>query len=190
LFLFNKPFSEAHNATADVEATTRCFLELIRRKLFTAKELRVEPDYFETFKEINPQPFDLIGLKHINLKPLKFIMAIKKGKKKVKKKKSKEKKEDDDEEKPIIDIPEYKDPDIYTPKATLKICLATPITQKLTFTVEVMISARVEEIRQMIIDNHDGAIQDVTICLGSFEKSNELDPKKTLAEQGVVAEGD
>ena len=62
-FLFNKPFSEAHNATADVEATTRCFLELIRRKLFTAKELRVEPDYFETFKEINPQPFDLIGLK-------------------------------------------------------------------------------------------------------------------------------
>ena len=67
-FLFNKPFSEAHNATADVEATTRCFLELIRRKLFTAKELRVEPDYFETFKEINPQPFELIGLKHINLK--------------------------------------------------------------------------------------------------------------------------
>ena len=59
-------------------------------------------------------------------------MAIKKGKKKVKKKKSKEKKEDDDEEKPIIDIPEYKDPDIYTPKATLKICLATPITQKLS----------------------------------------------------------
>jgi len=67
-FLFNKPFSEAHNATADVEATTRCFLELIRRKLFTAKELKVEPDYFETFKEINPQPIELIGLKHINLK--------------------------------------------------------------------------------------------------------------------------
>ena len=67
-FLFSKPFSEAHNATADVEATTRCFLELIRRKLFTAKELKVEPDYFETFKEINPQPFELIGLKHINLK--------------------------------------------------------------------------------------------------------------------------
>ena len=28
--LFNQPFGEAHNATADVEATTRCFLELIR----------------------------------------------------------------------------------------------------------------------------------------------------------------
>ena len=67
-FLFSKPFSEAHNATADVEATTRCFLELIRRQLFTAKELNVEPSYFETFTEINPQPFELIGLKHVNLK--------------------------------------------------------------------------------------------------------------------------
>ena len=28
-FLFDKPFNEAHNATADVEATARCFLELI-----------------------------------------------------------------------------------------------------------------------------------------------------------------
>ena len=67
-FLFNKPFSEAHNATADVEATTRCFLELIRRKIFTARELQVEPDYFESFQKINPQTFELIGLKHTNLK--------------------------------------------------------------------------------------------------------------------------
>jgi DNA polymerase-3 subunit alpha len=33
-FFFNKAFGEAHNATADVEATTRCFLELIRRELY------------------------------------------------------------------------------------------------------------------------------------------------------------
>ena len=38
-FLFNEPFAEAHNATADVEATTRCFLELIRKEVFTAEEL-------------------------------------------------------------------------------------------------------------------------------------------------------
>ena len=67
-YLFQKPFSEAHNATADVEATTRCFLELIRRKVFTARELEVEPDYFEAFKEINSEPFQLIGLKHVSLK--------------------------------------------------------------------------------------------------------------------------
>jgi len=67
-FLFNEPFSEAHNATADVEATTRCFLELVRRNIFTAKELDVQPDYFENFSEKNPKEIQLIGLKHINLK--------------------------------------------------------------------------------------------------------------------------
>mgnify|MGYP000542500734 CR=1 FL=1 len=36
--LFSVPFDEAHNATADVEATTRCFLELIRLREFTKEE--------------------------------------------------------------------------------------------------------------------------------------------------------
>jgi len=67
-FLFGQPFAEAHNATADVEATTRCFLELIRRKEFTKEELDVQPDYFDNFSEANPKSIDLIGLKHINLK--------------------------------------------------------------------------------------------------------------------------
>lgn len=67
-FLFDATFAEAHNATADVEATTRCFLELVRRQIFTAEELDVQPDYFERFSEANPKPIELIGLKHINLK--------------------------------------------------------------------------------------------------------------------------
>ncbi|MBO3099138.1 DNA polymerase III subunit alpha [Gelidibacter pelagius] len=67
-FLFSTPFSEAHNATADVEATTRCFLELIRREEYTQEQLDVSPDYFENFKEANPATIQLIGLKHINLK--------------------------------------------------------------------------------------------------------------------------
>lgn len=67
-FLFNQPFAEAHNATADVEATTRCFLELIRREQYTLEQLDVQPDYFENFSEKNPAEIQLIGLKHINLK--------------------------------------------------------------------------------------------------------------------------
>ena len=67
-FLFNEPFEEAHNATADVEATTRCFFELIRRQEFTKEELDVQPDYFQKFSEANPKEIQLIGLKHINLK--------------------------------------------------------------------------------------------------------------------------
>lgn len=67
-FLFNVPFGEAHNATADVEATTRCFFELIRREVFTADELRVEMDYFNRFKTVHPGVIQPIGLVHVNLK--------------------------------------------------------------------------------------------------------------------------
>jgi DNA polymerase-3 subunit alpha len=67
-YLFNKPFAEAHNATADVEATTRCFFELIRTEIFTEKELQVDGDYFDKFKTQNPSTIQLIGLSHINLK--------------------------------------------------------------------------------------------------------------------------
>ena len=67
-FLFGEAFAEAHNATADVEATTRCFLELVRKQHYSIKELDVQPDYFEHFSEANPKEIELIGLKHINLK--------------------------------------------------------------------------------------------------------------------------
>lgn len=67
-FLFEVPFAEAHNATADVEATTRCFFELVRKEVFTKEELDVPADYFTNFREYNPGPIQLIGLKHINLK--------------------------------------------------------------------------------------------------------------------------
>ncbi|RCS28270.1 DNA polymerase III subunit alpha [Polaribacter sp. WD7] len=66
--LFEVGFGEAHNATADVEATTRCFLELIRLREFTKEELDVDADYFKNFSEANPKPIQVIGLKHINLK--------------------------------------------------------------------------------------------------------------------------
>ncbi|MES2545517.1 MAG: DNA polymerase III subunit alpha [Bacteroidota bacterium] len=67
-YLFNKPFAEAHNATADVEATTRCFLELIRRDVFTTEQLDVPAGYLQEFKNYNTGEIQLIGLKHINLK--------------------------------------------------------------------------------------------------------------------------
>ncbi|NMH87067.1 DNA polymerase III subunit alpha [Flavivirga algicola] len=67
-FLFKVPFAEAHNATADVEATTRCFFELIRLGEYTKEQLDVEPDYFQNFNEANPKEIELINLKHVNLK--------------------------------------------------------------------------------------------------------------------------
>ncbi|WP_010182838.1 DNA polymerase III subunit alpha [Aquimarina agarilytica] len=67
-YLFGTAFGDAHNATADVEATTRCFLELVRKQQYTIEQLGVDNQYYTRFKEANPEPFKLIGLKHINLK--------------------------------------------------------------------------------------------------------------------------
>lgn len=65
-FLFKEEFAEAHNASADVEATARCFLELIRQKVLSAHELEQDETYFNRFREENPNPIELIGL---NIKP-------------------------------------------------------------------------------------------------------------------------
>lgn len=67
-FLFQEPFAEAHNATADVEATTRCFLELIRRGHFTVEQLETEERLLDDYRAFNPAPIGSIGLKHLNLK--------------------------------------------------------------------------------------------------------------------------
>jgi DNA polymerase-3 subunit alpha len=66
-FLFQESFEEAHNATADVEATSRAFLELLRQD-------QLHPDAFDhqqaqtvDLRE-RSRPFGLIGLTHQNLK--------------------------------------------------------------------------------------------------------------------------
>lgn len=67
-FLFQQPFAEAHNATADVEATTRCFFELLRTGNYSGTELDATDDYLRNFIEQNRTPFQTAGLKHVNLK--------------------------------------------------------------------------------------------------------------------------
>ena len=67
-FLFSSPFNEAHNATADVEATSRCFLELIRLKNFKKEQLHADDEYLDKFSNHNKEIIQKIGLKHQNLK--------------------------------------------------------------------------------------------------------------------------
>ena len=67
-YLFGEPFSEAHNATADVEATTRCFLQLIKTDVFKTEQLLCDQNYLRLFKEKNPGLIKRAGLTHINLK--------------------------------------------------------------------------------------------------------------------------
>ncbi|MCH2234855.1 MAG: DNA polymerase III subunit alpha [Crocinitomicaceae bacterium] len=67
-FLFHEPFAEAHNATADVEATTRCFFELVRQNHYSTEELKEAEDFLNRFREENPGVIDPVGLTHLNLK--------------------------------------------------------------------------------------------------------------------------
>ena len=58
--LFGEAFAEAHNASADVEATARCFLELIRNGIYTNQELGQEEDFINKYVitgEITNPPF-------------------------------------------------------------------------------------------------------------------------------------
>ena len=66
-FLFNDKFKEAHNATADVEATARVFFELIRRKYI--KPIAFDDQNFQTNQITEIQnKISLYGIKHKNLR--------------------------------------------------------------------------------------------------------------------------
>ncbi|MDG1348301.1 MAG: DNA polymerase III subunit alpha, partial [Flavobacteriales bacterium] len=64
--LFGEAFAEAHNASADVEATARCFLELIRLSVIPFAKAGMTADELRNYQEINSTPFELIGL---NIEP-------------------------------------------------------------------------------------------------------------------------
>ena len=68
--LFGDAFAEAHNASADVEATARCFLELIRLEVIPFSKVGMSANDLNNYKTINPNPFDLIGL---NIEPYSLV---------------------------------------------------------------------------------------------------------------------
>ena len=63
-FLFEEQFSEAHNAAADVEATTRCFLELLRLKVIPPESMQVSPEHYQIFISKNQGKVKSFGLSH------------------------------------------------------------------------------------------------------------------------------
>ncbi len=63
-FLFDEQFSEAHNAAADVEATARCFLELLRLKVITPESMELTPGQYHSFIAKNPGKVKQFGLSH------------------------------------------------------------------------------------------------------------------------------
>ena len=64
--LFGEDFSSAHNASADVEATARVFLECVRRGVLDNKDIPEGEEFFAKFREANP---DVIKAAGIEIKP-------------------------------------------------------------------------------------------------------------------------
>jgi len=65
--LFQVQFEEAHNATADVEATARAFFELLRKNEIHPKGFQNQEEQTKAIR-LRTVPFELIGLSHQNLK--------------------------------------------------------------------------------------------------------------------------
>ncbi len=66
--LFDEGFEDAHNATADVEATARAFFELIRNCDFSWDVLENAPSVIAQIQKTYPDKVSRIGLSHQNLK--------------------------------------------------------------------------------------------------------------------------
>ncbi len=60
--LFGEKFAEAHNSAADVEATTRCFLEMIRLEVFSLQKIGFTAEMHQAYTRHNPYPIKAIGL--------------------------------------------------------------------------------------------------------------------------------
>ncbi len=72
LKLFEKPFPEAHNAAADVEATSRCFLELVRVGGTSPEALKLTTAELDAFKKNNPSQIQAVGIKYESFKVNEF----------------------------------------------------------------------------------------------------------------------
>ena len=61
-YLFNESFGYAHNAAADVEATARCLLELLRLTIFGNDQISLNDQFYARFRAANPEQIKAIGL--------------------------------------------------------------------------------------------------------------------------------
>lgn len=72
--LFGHKFAEAHNAAADVEATTRCFFEAVRLGIFNNSHLEWTEAERDAFQAANPAIIKPIGLKVQSFKELAKVL--------------------------------------------------------------------------------------------------------------------
>ncbi len=75
--LFDQSFEEAHNAAADVVATARCFLELIRIDVISAHKLGLDNSIIDNYRAKNPSPIRPIKIDIVSLKAASEKLTLK-----------------------------------------------------------------------------------------------------------------
>ena len=60
--IFGKNFNEAHNASADVDATARCLFELLRTKKISPFELEDKENIYNKIARQNPNIIEPLGI--------------------------------------------------------------------------------------------------------------------------------
>ncbi|MBN2613976.1 MAG: DNA polymerase III subunit alpha [Bacteroidales bacterium] len=74
--LFGENFDEAHNASADVAATARCFLELVRLGVYQAEKIGLTDEELQDYRKTNTgpiQPFDIEIISNFSEKAIEFV---------------------------------------------------------------------------------------------------------------------
>ncbi|TNE80310.1 MAG: DNA polymerase III subunit alpha [Bacteroidetes bacterium] len=74
--LFGVPFSDAHNAAADVEATARCFFELCRLEVIQREDIRITQATMDHLAEVAKQILSTVQEKEIVPKPAEPDLRI------------------------------------------------------------------------------------------------------------------
>ncbi|MBI1221361.1 MAG: DNA polymerase III subunit alpha [Bacteroidetes bacterium] len=75
--LFGRPFSDAHNAAADVEATARCFFALIKAGVVSREDISLADDVMEKLAEVAKSILDTVQTKEVVEGPnLKFTKKV------------------------------------------------------------------------------------------------------------------
>ncbi len=79
-FLFKEDFKEAHNASADVEATARTFFELVRIGVLNQSVFKGYTELSESLRKFDSTKVPMFGIKHLNLKKESKKIIAKKSK--------------------------------------------------------------------------------------------------------------
>eukprot|EP00331_Platyophrya_macrostoma_P017956 CAMPEP_0176474318 /NCGR_PEP_ID=MMETSP0127-20121128/42916_1 /TAXON_ID=938130 /ORGANISM="Platyophrya macrostoma, Strain WH" /LENGTH=129 /DNA_ID=CAMNT_0017869653 /DNA_START=35 /DNA_END=424 /DNA_ORIENTATION=- len=82
-------------------------------------------------------------------------------------------------------IPAYEDPEICTPKVTVKIALVSPAFKELSMKVELPINTRLEYIKKLVVANHKGAVSDLFFVKDKNFPEEILDMSKKLDDCGI-----